>query len=543
MAIAAIDIGIIACYFVAVLGLGFWIARRKMEGGDDFFLASKEMSWPLIGASLFSTNISSQQFVGQAGKAFAVGLVIGNFQLIGAFCFILLGVFFIDVYMGLRLHTSPEFFERRYNAGCRKFVSLINLLGIIAANLAAALYAGGLLLTELLGWDVKSQPGLFWLAVVILAATTGAYTLMGGLKSVIYTDFLQTLILIGGGVLILALGLDKVGGLQGLSDLRDSLEMSKLSLYRPAGHELWWFTLITGVLILGVHGHCTDHDYVQRALAAKSAYHAKMGCVLASFLKVAALFIIAMPGVIAAELFPEMDSGDKAYVRMLTELLPIGVKGLCVAGLIAAIMSSVDSGLCACSSLLAFDFIVGKKQWSERRMLWLGRWLVLGLLALAIVIAPNIKKFGGLFDYLIQIWSLTAPPVFVCVVFGLFSRRVNGRGALATLIVGLGLGIAMFIVLSFPFAASAKSALPAYWRNSMNVGFGMAILCTAILFGVSAATGMSPDDLAKADAIRGSRRMEPMSAEEKRKFRLWVAAMLLLIVAVIIIFSPLGIAK
>ena len=272
--ISTLDAGMVAGYFLLTIALGIWFGRRKIKDAEALFLADREATWPLIGASMFSANISSQQFVGQAGLAYVIGLAAGAFQLVGAFCFVLLGSFFVDVYLKMRLRTAPEFFERRYSPGARLFVSGINIAMILAANIATALYAGATVLTGLMGWEGTTQ---FNLAVGVIAAAAGTYTIFGGLRSVLWTDLLQATLLVGGGVVTFLVSLAAVGGWTGVLSTYDARGNSLWSVVQPWDHPFGWLPMVTGALILGVHGHCTDHDYVQRALAARSLFHAKMG--------------------------------------------------------------------------------------------------------------------------------------------------------------------------------------------------------------------------------------------------------------------------
>ena len=332
MKIHFVDFLIIVLYFIGIIFFGLWISRKQAQGGKEFFLANKTMKWPFIGASLFATNISSQQFVGQAGLAFSIGIIAGGFQLVGAICFILLSGFFIRTYMGMRLTTSPEFFGRRFGGRCRSIVSFINLCMIIFGNIAAALYAGALVLTNLFGWDVGPHAEkLYWFSVFIIGIAAGVYTLLGGLKAVIYCDFVQMFVLLSGGLMLLVFGIQSLGGLDSLLNAVDGNGVPMLSLFRIWDHEFGWLPMLTGGMILGVHGHCTDHDYIQRALSAGSLYHAKMGALFASVLKTMALFVIATPGVVAAVYFQGMNTGsiDNAYVSLLTNVMPIGFMGLC----------------------------------------------------------------------------------------------------------------------------------------------------------------------------------------------------------------------
>lgn len=536
--ISILDLMIILGYFIGIVSLGIWISKKKVSSGEDLFLAGRSSKWPVLGASLFSTNISSQQFVGQAGLAFTVGIVAGAFQMIGAMAFALLAMFFLEAYMGLRLYTAPEFFEKRYSSGSRSFVSAINMLMMVSANVAAALYAGATVLTVILGWDTNA---LFWTAVIVLAATTGAYTVLGGLRAVLWTDFAQTFILIVGGLVTLIVSIAAAGGLDNILLLKDSQGMSMWSMYRPWNHDYGWLPFVTGVVILGVHGHCTDHDYIQRALAAKNLYHAKMGAIFAAFLKVGALFIIAAPGVVAASLFPNLQNGDAAYARIIVEFMPIGLKGLVLAGLIAAIMSSVSSGLNATASLITFDFIAKRKtNMTDQQTVTVGRYLMFGILLVCAVWAPFIRDFKGLFNYLLQVWALIAPPVFVAVIFGLFYKQANAKGAIATLTVGSVLGAITFAILNLSALASVKASLPVYFQNKLNDGFVITLICVAVMLIVSHYTGSTKEDLAKAESIRHSKTNEKMSPEEDRKYRFVLIALLVFWMAVLALFSPLG---
>jgi SSS family solute:Na+ symporter len=492
MKVGLIDLFAISTYFVGIVCLGLWVSRRRARDGRDFFLAGRQMTWPFIGASLFATNISSQQFVGQAGLAFSVGIIAGGFQMIGALCFMFLAAFFLRTYMGLKLTTSPEFFERRFSSRCR--------------------------MTHLLGWDTSSHANLlFWMAVVLIGVAAGTYTLLGGLKAVIYCDFVQMIVLVTGGALLLIFGVVKVGGISEVLSFRNAEGASMWTLAHPWYHEFGWLPMLTGTIVLGVlHGHCTDHDYIQRALSAQSLYHARMGAVFGGFLKILALFVIAAPGVVAAKLASKgvlnVQSGDSAYVAMLTGVMPTGLLGICLAGLLAAIMSSVDSGLCACGSLLTYDFFAKiKKTADDKELLRDGR-IIMGVLLIGcIILAPSIRYFEGLFHYLLYVWALLAPPVFVCVVFGLYWRRASANGAFATLSVGCVLGLVAFAVLKFPFLGAFRESLPIYLQNKLNIGFINTVICSFVMLVVSHLSEHSEANQARAKSIRQSGQAMPMS--------------------------------
>ncbi len=534
--ITPLDGGIIAVYCLLTVALGVWFGRQKIRNADALFLADREATWPLVGTSMFSANISSQQFVGQAGLAYTIGLAAGAFQLVGALCFGLLAAFFVDVYLSLKLRTAPEFFERRYSPGTRMFVAAINIVMILAASITTALYAGATVLTALFGWDGGLQ---FNLAVGALALAAGAYTVLGGLRSVLWTDLFQAALLIVGGAVTFFVTLHAAGGWTAVLATHDAAGRSMWSVVQPWDHAFGWLPLITGAMILGVHGHCTDHDYVQRALAARNIYHSKMGALFAAFLKMVALFIIAAPGVIAAKLLPGLAHADEAYARLVSTYVPPGLAGLVLAGLIAAILGNVSSGLSASASMVSFDFVARfVPDLSDKSRVRLGRGIMAVLLLLCALLAPSIRQFKSVFGYLVQLWSLLAPPVFVCVVAGIFTRRASARGARATLVTGMTLGAITFWALRSP---EVTAQMPVYLRSPLNCGFVITLICSAVmaLFSVGATDPGHSDEVAR---IRTDATREGMSPGERRKYHFTLLALAVLWLVIVITFSPWGLA-
>lgn len=532
--IGTLDIVIVLGYFVLTVAFGLWIGRRKVKSGEDLFLADRSASWPMIGASLFSANISSQQFVGQAGLAYTIGIAAGAFQMVGAMCFVFLAVFFVEVYLGLRLRTAPEFFERRYNSSSRLFVAAINIVMILAANIVTALYAGATVINDLLGWTSAFH---FNIAVVVIAMAAGLYTILGGLRSILWVDMMQASLLVLGGVLTLVLSVQAAGGIGEVLALPEGATENPWSIIKPWTHAFGWLPLITGATILGVHGHCTDHDYVQRALSAKSLFHSKMGAVFGGFLKVLALFIIAAPGVVAAKLIPGLAHPDQAYTRLITEYVPTGFVGLVMAGLLAAILGTVAAGLSASSAMVVFDFI-GKwrPKMTEKRKVRMGRMVMISILIICTLLAPSIKSFQGVFGYLVRIWSLLAPPVFICVVFGIFSQRATSRGAVATLTTGAVLGVVAFWMLG---RLDILHTLPDYFRSSLNIGVVITVVCAAVMWCLRSAEAVP-----EAAAIRATSHSDDpgMTVGEQRLYRVSLITLLVLIVAVVWLLSPWGVA-
>ena len=353
------------------------------------------------------------------------------------------------------------------------------------------------------------------------------------------------IVLVLGGALLLVFGIHKAGGLSEVLAFRDAAGSSMWSLARPWHHEFGWLPMLTGTFVLGVHGHCTDQDYVQRALSAGSLYHARMGAIFGGCLKVLALFVIAAPGVVAAQLVSRgtlsIQGGDSAYVALLTDVMPVGLLGVCLAGLLAAIMSSVDSGLCACGSLLTYDFVAKlRKHASDRTLLRDGRIIMVGLLASCILIAPFIRHFEGLFHYLLYVWALIAPPVFVCVLFGLYYPKAHARAAFVTLIVGCVLGLIAFAVLKFPILDEFKQSLPVYFQNKLNLGFVNTVICAVVMVLMSHLQACTEEDRSRAKTVQQSSDVLAMTPHETIKYRFFSIALILVWIAVLVFFSPLG---
>ena len=537
LTITGLDIAIVAGAFLLTVGFGLWSGRRKVRSADALFLADREASWPLIGASLFSANISSQQFVGQAGLAYTIGLAAGAFQLVGALCFTLLAVFFVDVYLGLRLRTAPEFFERRYHGGARMCVSAINLIIILAANVTTALYAGATVLAELAGWNAAGQ---FAAAVGVIALAAGVTTIVGGLRSVLWMDLLLATLLIVAGAVTLLISVQHAGGWGEVLSTLDASGNKMWSVLKPWDHEFGWLPLATGAVVLGVHGHCTDQDYVQRALAARSVFDSKMGALFAAFLKILALLIIAAPGVVAAKLMPGLAHPDQAYARLVVTFVPPGLAGLVFAGLFAAILGTVAAGLAAASSLLSFDFI-GRlaPNLPEKRRVSIGRWVMAGLLIGCALLAPGIRQFEGVYVYIVRLGAALGPAVFVCVVAGIFSRRASGRGATAVLIAGTVFGMLAYWMQSDP---ASVAHLPRYLRSSLNTSFLNTLFCALVMYFAS-----DPKEGAtRADALRAERSAATEATMTRRQRCIYLstlAALALLWLTVLATFSPWGIAR
>jgi len=435
--LAPIDLSLIAAYFLVAIAIGIWLGR-KHDTAEAFFLAGRGMLWPVIGLSLFASNISSTTLVGLAGDAYDTGISVFNYEWMAAIVLAIFAIFFLPFILRARVFTMPEFLARRYDERARTYFSLLTLVLNILVDTAGSLYAGALLLKMIF-------PQLeLWMTVSVLAVAAGLYTIIGGLAAVMVTDAIQAGLLVLGSILITAFALDAVGGWQAVTA---AVPEAKLSLIRPPGDPgVPWPGLITGVFLLGFYFWCTNQFMVQRLLSAKDLNHGRWGALFAGALKLPVLFIMVIPGTMAILLYPELDNPDLVYPTLLFDLLPAGLLGLVLAGFVAALMSQIDSTLNSASTLVTMDFVRRRRpDLTQHQLMRIGQVVTFLFMVLAVVWAPQIERFGSLFKYLQAVLAYTVPPVLAMFVIGMFSRRVNARGGIGALIVVTAAGAVFFI--------------------------------------------------------------------------------------------------
>ncbi len=428
--LTTLDISMVVAYVVLIVGIGFYFSRHQ-ESTDDYFLAGRSLTWSVIGFSLFASNMSTSSLVGMAGDAYAYGIAVYNYEWMAALVLIIFAVFFLPFYLRAEVFTMPEFLERRYDARSRYYFSAVTVLGNIVIDTAGALYAGALIIQII----YPSFP--MWQSVVILAILSGLYTIAGGLKAVVYTDVIQAVLLIGASIVVSAIAFAKVGSWQAVVD---ATPPDMLRLVQPIDDPvLPWPGLLTGVFLLGFYFWGTNQFMVQRTLGAKNLDHGRWGALFAGFLKVPVIFIMVLPGTFARVIYgPEaIEKADMVFPTMLFDLLPVGIRGLILAALVAAIMSSVDSTLNSASTLVTMDFV---KKWkpdaSNRVLVIIGRIVTGVFMLLAAAWAPVILDFPSLWQYLQTVLAYLSPPVVACFVLGLFWTGANRDSAFAGLIVG-----------------------------------------------------------------------------------------------------------
>lgn len=482
--VAALDGIVIVIYFTLVLGIGAYFAKRN-KSSTDYFLAGRNVGWIAIGASLFASNISGEHFIGLAGSGACRGLAVGHFEWLAAFMVLILGWVFVPFYLKSGVFTMPEFLELRYNHSCRMYLTTISIIAYVLTKISVTLFAGGLLLHTIMGWDMITS-------AVILVIITGIYTIAGGLSAVIYTELIQAVVLIGGAVVLTILGLNEVGGFSGL---QAKLPPEFFSMFKSISDpEFPWTGIIFGAPILGIWYWCTDQFIVQRVLSGKNINHARSGAILAGFLKILPVFILVLPGLIAVALFPEI-SGDEAYPTLVkSHLLPIGIKGIVIASLLAAIMSSLASCFNSSSTLFTMDFYKHfKPNASESELVLVGRLATTTLVVLGILWIPLIRSVSSqLFIYLQSVQAYISPPIAAVFLIGILWKRVNGKGAIYALITGAIIG-ALRLVFEILSKSNIMNLSVLQWfveMNFLHFAVFLFIISSVVLISVSLFTNI-----------------------------------------------------
>ena len=482
--LVAVDFAIIVLYFLGVFAIGLYFIRKGRTTAD-YFLAGRDAAWWAIGASLFSSNIGSEHFIGLAGSGAASGLAVGHFEWLAAMILLVLGWVFVPFYLRSNVYTMPEFLERRYNSACRTYLAGISLVAYIFTKISVAVFAGALVLQAVLGWSM-------WKSALALVVATGIYTVAGGLAAVIYTEVMQTVVLIVGALALMFIGLGRVGGFAGLEA---SVPEGFFHMMKPPDHpDFPWTGIFFGAPILAIWYWCTDQVIVQRVLAAKDEGNAKAGVVLAGFLKILPVFMLVVPGMIARALYPEEMSADSnsAFPLLVVRLMPVGLVGLMVAAMLAALMSSLASVFNSSSTIFTMDFYRKVRPGAgERELVNVGRLATVIMVGLGLLWIPFMKYINAqLYVYLQSVQAYISPPIAAAFLIGVFWPRATGAGALAALLTGLVLGAARFLLeLGYAGQQMAPGLLQTYVRmNFLHFAVVMFVICVAVLVGVSLAT-------------------------------------------------------
>ncbi|XP_004371824.1 sodium/glucose cotransporter 4 [Trichechus manatus latirostris] len=522
------DITVVVIYFVFVIIVGIWSSIRASRGTiGGYFLAGRSMSWWPIGASLMSSNVGSGLFIGLAGTGAAGGLAVGGFEWNATWLLLALGWIFVPVYIAAGVVTMPQYLKKRFGGQrIQVYMSVLSLILYIFTKISTDIFSGALFIQMALGWNL-------YLSTVILLVVTAVYTIAGGLTAVIYTDALQTVIMVGGALVLMFLGFQKVGWYPGLEQLyRQAIpnvtvpnttchfpQPEAFHLLRdPVSGDIPWPGLIFGLTVLATWCWCTDQVIVQRSLSAKSLSHAKGGSVLGGYLKILPMFFIVMPGMISRALYPDevgcvdpdicqricgarVGCSNIAYPKLVMALMPTGLRGLMIAVIMAALMSSLTSIFNSSSTLFAIDIWQRfRRKATEQELMVVGRVFVVFLVVVSILWIPIIQSSnsGQLFDYIQSVTSYLAPPITALFLLAIFCKRVTEPGAFWGLMFGLGVGL-LRMILEFSYPAPACGEVdqrPAVLKDFHYLYFALLLcgLTAIVIITVSFCTTPIPEE-------------------------------------------------
>jgi len=473
----------IAAYFGVMLAIVWWVVLQKQRTSTDYFLAGRHMPWFVVGASIFASNIGSEHIVGLSGQGSTSGMAMAHWEM-HAWITIILAWVFVPFYYRSKVFTMPEFLERRFNPTARWILSIVSLIAYVFTKVSVTVYAGGVVFNVLLP-EIHIQVtenfvlDAFWVGALLTVILTGIYTILGGLRAVVYTDTVQTVILLLGSAFITVFGLSKLGGWGELQMIcRENA--ANFALWRPNTDPSFpWLGVMIASPIIGIWYWCTDQYIVQRALSAKNLQNARRGAIWGAFLKVWPVMIFIVPGLIAYALYQKglielptkiadgqkVLDGDQVFATMVRSLLPAGLRGLVVGGLLAALMSSLSSLFNSCASLFTVDIYEKiRPDTSERHLVRVGRIATMVVVVVGIIWIPVMQRVsqGGLYKYLQSVQGYLAPPITAVFLLGLFFKRINGKGAVAGLSIGFVVGMFKLTIQALTGGSNPAIQSPAF---------------------------------------------------------------------------------
>ncbi len=575
-----LDWGIIAAYMIGVVGIGVaagFFRSRTTEGGH-YFLADQSLTWPIIGLAMFAANISTVHLVSLAQSAYTSGLLYGNYEWMAGFTLILLSLFFAPLYLRSRVPTLPDYLERRYNRNCRDALSFVSLISAIVIHIGVALFTAAAVLCFICGIpETEPIAGMSALMffIVALGVLTGLYTVIGGLLAVVWTESIQTVLLLLGAVCITVIGYNAVGGWDALSHLlatqphpllgrEGTAELSTrsfLHMMHPADDStvvanVPWYSILLGYPVIGIWYWCCDQTIVQRVLAARDEKNARLGPLFCAFIKILPVFLFVLPGVICVALVQKgyfgpgvgPASSKDAYPFMITHLLPAGLKGLVIAAMLAAAMQTCSAALNSAATLFAYDIW---KRWrpqtTDHRLVVIGRWTTVAATFLAIALSPIFGHYDTIFKGLTVLICYVAPPITAVFLVGVFWKRAGGRAAFLTMTTGGAVGAAGFFLDFFKDRivspeAIASSAAWGFLYNILLKDFMLAsfgIFCFCVLLQVAASLLMPEPLKEEARMLVWEHWTEPIRARcgtGLADYRLVSGAVLLLFIMLYALF-------
>ncbi|MAV13582.1 MAG: Na+/glucose cotransporter [Flavobacteriaceae bacterium] len=545
---------VLGIYFLILIVVAVWVALQRNKNTEDYFLAGRNVGWFVIGASIFASNIGSEHVVGLAGTGFSSGTPLAHYEL-HAWIVLLLGWLFLPFYMRSGAFTMPEFLEKRFDSRSRWFLSVFSLFAYVLTKVSVTIYAGGIVVSELLNLD-------FWIGAIGIVVFTGIYTIIGGLKAVVYTETLQTVVLISGSVIITYLGFQEVGGWNELTKTVTEVSPDHFNMWRPMNDpDFPWTGLLIGGTIVGIWYWCTDQYIVQRTLAANNIMIGRRGAIFGAYLKLLPILIFLIPGIIAyaltlqnPEMFNVIDSNgveraDRAFPMLVTTLLPVGIKGLVAGGLMAALMSSLASVFNSCSTIFTIDIYKKiKPEKSEKYLVNIGKIATLVIVVLGIAWIPIMERIGGgvMYQYLQNVQAYIGPPVTAVFLLGIVWKRINAQASIVTLSAGL---VLLIIRLSseiyFQSEISSGLVVDSVFFEFATINFShmaIFIFVFSALLCVTVSLLTDEPDYSKIKGLSFGTTNREMISKEKSYTNydiIFSVLLVLLVIGILVFFSPI----
>lgn len=500
-----VDSIIIVISLLLVVGAVLRAAGKKQTDAE-YFLAGRDLRWPFVGMSLLASNISAEHVVGMAGDGYRVGMVTGGYEWMAAWCLIILASLFVPLYLRTRIYTIPEFLERRFGWGLRAFLSGNLLVMNVFTKNAIDLWAGSLLFNLLFGWNQM-------VVIIGLSLFTAAYTMKGGLRAVVYADMVQGTWLIVSSIILAAVGLSAVGGWSGLTARVDP---ALIGMAKPLDSELPITGFLIGNLAGGIFYWCMDQTNVQRVLGARSIDQGQKGAIFAGFLKLLIPFILVLPGVVAHALYPDLPKADMAYPRLVSDLLPVGLRGLVLAGLIAILMSSMSACYNASATLVVRDFVMRRRPGlSDVEQVAIGRRITVVMAILGVIVAPLVGLSVTIWHYLQLISAYLGVPLCAVILVGLLWKRGNTTGAIAGGVAGFALGMFLLLDQTLGWSLVAHPYLTSFLHRSILAW----LLAAATMVVVSLMTAPPPEYKVVGNVFAA----DAAQSLEGTDYRIWAA--------------------
>ena len=484
LTIDPIDLTIIVVYMIAITGIGIFTSRKQAQTSSGYFLAGRSLRWPMIGLALFATNISTIHLVGLAADGYRVGLVIGNFEWMAASCLVLLGLVFAPFYFKNGVATLPDYLEKRFSGGSRTVLAFMAVVGALFIHIGMSLYAGSKIFEEFFAINV------IW-SILIISSATALYTVLGGLKAVVVTESIQTVLLLLGAVAVTVFAILALqdSGVDSYAAFKEKLPERHVSMLHPSG-GLSWYAVFLGYPVLGIWYWCADQTIVQRVLGAKTQKDAQAGPIFAGFIKILPVFLMVFPGVMAYVLFRDRigENPNATLPVLISELIPTGLKGLIAAGLLAAVMSTIAGALNSTATLVSIDIIKKfRPNASDKLLVSSGRVTAVVVMVLAMLWSTQGGRFESIFTGVNAMIACLAPPITAVFVWGVFWPRGTQQASLATLLIGFLLGGVVF-AFDFPLIGKVKVITDEWGIPFMMQAWWLFVICSVIFVLVSLIT-------------------------------------------------------